>query len=94
MKINPELKEELRKYLEEQIGREKKKVTIVSAYPLSHAEKNAIVIAYPGLNKELVENIVDKTIVGGIIIKFGSKIIDLSIRSALHTFMQHIYETH
>lgn len=92
MKINPQLKEELKKHLDTEIQKSKEKVIIFSSYIMGQNEIDALLSCFPKLKQSSVENIVDTSIIGGIIIQYGSKIIDLSIKSALHTFQKKLYE--
>lgn len=90
MKINPQLKEELKKYLQSRILESKRKLTIVSAYALDKREIAAIVSTLPDGSHIEPTVEVDKTILGGIIIKYGSKVIDLSLANQLDIFKKHV----
>lgn len=94
MKINPQLKEELKKRMQGFIASEKEKVTVYSVYPLEKEELSSLL----GSNKELRgrehSNVIDTSLIGGVVIQFGSKIIDLSIKHLLQTFQKTIHETH
>lgn len=94
MKINPQLKEDLKKHLSQEISKKKQKVSIVSVYGLSKDEIVKIQETIPGIKNREVENVVDPGILGGVIVQFGSKIIDLSLKSKLYSFQKKIYETH
>lgn len=94
MKINPQLKEELKARLFSQVAKEKEKVFIYSTYSLSPDEITRLVSSLPDLKDRPCANVVDKSLLGGVIIQYGSKIIDLSIRHLLQTFQKTIHETH
>ncbi len=92
MKINPQLKEELKQHLHNEIRKQKEKVIIFSCYALSQEELQSIVQSFPQLQGREVENKIDQSLIAGLIIQFSSKIIDLSVKSALHTFQKKLYE--
>lgn len=92
MKINPQLKEELKRHLETEIQKTKEKIIIFSSYLMGQEEINALLQCFPDIKHTTVENVIDSSLIGGIIIQYGSKIVDLSIRSALHTFQKKLYE--
>ena len=94
MKINPQLKEELKTHLNDQIQKEKERLLIMSAYTLSQKEIQAILSSFPELTTREYENVVDTSLMGGFVLRFGSKIVDLSIRTILQTFSKSIHETH
>jgi len=86
MKIDFRLKEELRQYLKKKIKEEKEVVTVISAYPLTEEEINQIKDSWPAITGKKIVNVVDKKIIGGLIIKFDSQEIDLSIFNQLKNF--------
>ncbi|MBI4973089.1 F0F1 ATP synthase subunit delta [Candidatus Roizmanbacteria bacterium] len=94
MKINPQLKEELKARLFSQAAKEKEKVFIFSTYQLSPDEMTRLMSTLPDLKDRPCINVVEKSLLGGVIVQYGSKIIDLSIRHLLQTFQKTIHETH
>jgi F-type H+-transporting ATPase subunit delta len=62
------------------------RVTVYSVNPLDAEEVSALKTALDGtLNKEtVVENTIDQTLIGGIVLKLNNMLIDSSIRSQLH----------
>ncbi|PIY72272.1 hypothetical protein COY87_01820 [Candidatus Roizmanbacteria bacterium CG_4_10_14_0_8_um_filter_33_9] len=92
MKINPQLKEELKKHLDSEIQKSKEEVILFSPYSLEQLEIDSLLNCFPMLKRNSVKNIVDSSLIGGVIIQYGSKIIDLSIKSVLHTFQKKLYE--
>lgn len=92
MKIDPVLKEELADYLKQKIADARKRVVIVSAYHLDEAELVAIEEKFSLLHKAQIIQEQDPSLLGGFIIKFGSKMIDLSIKSELQKLKTSIYE--
>ena len=84
MKINPKLKQELKSFLMNKIQKEQNRVTVISAYELSADEKKSLSgKKFSDLNwKEAIYQ-VDRSVIAGVIIKAGSKTIDLSLAGSL-----------
>ena len=83
MHIDPGLKEELKQYLLQKMHDTKKRVTVISAYPLEKHEMDEIVRKFDYLEHAKIDNEVDKKILAGFVIKFGTKMIDVSLRRRL-----------
>ncbi|OGK62387.1 hypothetical protein A2334_02815 [Candidatus Roizmanbacteria bacterium RIFOXYB2_FULL_38_10] len=92
MNINPQLQSVLRKHFGKELDEIQDKVLIISAYKLAPDEINAIVAKFPQCQGKTVENEVDISIIGGFVIHFGSKLIDLSVKTLLQTVQQKLYE--
>lgn len=92
MKIDPNLKEDLKHYIQNKIAHQKSIVTVVSPYTLSDAEIQTLKNSIPMLKEAEIIQEQDTDIMGGVIIKFGSKMIDLSLKSELQKLQQKIYE--
>ncbi len=92
MAIDPRIKQELEHYLQNRVGRGDTKAVIMSAYKLGSDEIRTIQKAIPVLKDYNIENIVNENILGGFIIKFNTKIIDLSLRGQLKNFKKIMYE--
>ena len=80
--IDSRTKKELRNYLKKIMAQEKNRIKIISVYPLSKEEMTAVAKKFLKSPTE-IENIVDPSIVGGIIIQQGSNVLDLSIKNQL-----------
>lgn len=93
MKINPKLKDELKGFLMEKIQKEQNRVVVYSADGLDADEKKALSgKKFTDLNwKEAVYKI-DRSIIAGIIIKIGSRTIDLSLSGSLSKLSNTLYE--
>ena len=92
MKINPKLKNDLKSFLMEKIQKEQNRVTVYSADSLSIDEKKALENKFTDLNwKEAVYEI-DKSVIAGIIIKVGSRTVDLSLSGSLSKLSNTLYE--
>lgn len=92
MVIDTTLKNELQKYLEEKIIESHDRAVIISAYKLNKDEIQEIVKTFRFLKQYQILNFVNKKIIGGFIIKFQSKIIDLSLVAQLNKFKKIFYE--
>jgi len=93
MRLDPKVKEKLKKAFSEEMAASHSVVRIVSSYPLSKENQDRILMQFPAYKNHIVENVVDKTILGGFIIQSGSQMVDLSIRSALHLLQKKLYES-
>ena len=90
MKIDKTIKEDLKKVFEEELARRKKKVVIVSPYHLSQEEIANLENTFPRIKNCSLANQVDKSLLAGFIIKQGTQIIDLSIKSKLNKIRSEI----
>ena len=94
MKINPEIKQDLISYIKQRMsGNAMPKVQVVAPYRLSDQELNTLKQKIELLEHADIEIEVDETMLAGIIIRYGSQMIDLSLNSELHKLEQKLYET-
>ncbi|MCR4276847.1 MAG: F0F1 ATP synthase subunit delta [Candidatus Roizmanbacteria bacterium] len=92
MKINPKLKQDLKSFLMEKIQKEQNRVLVLSADKLDIDERKLLEKKFSDLNwKDSVYQI-DKSVIAGIIIKVGSKTIDLSLTGSLSKLSNTLYE--
>lgn len=92
MKINPKLKDELKVFLMDKIQKEQNRVVVYSADGLDVDEKKALKKKFTGLNwKEAVYEI-DRSVIAGIIIRVGSRTVDLSLSGSLSKLSNTLYE--
>ena len=92
MKINPKLKKDLKSFLLENIQEEQNRVLVMSADVLGSEERQVLGRKFSDLNWSQVDYRVDRSIIAGIIIKVGSKIIDLSLMGSLSKLSNTLYE--
>ncbi|OGK14676.1 hypothetical protein A3C98_03700 [Candidatus Roizmanbacteria bacterium RIFCSPHIGHO2_02_FULL_37_15] len=92
MKIDKSIKESLKKYLAELLKKEKEKITLISAYPLDNTELSPLYEYIPDLKESQISFVIDKKILAGVVIKIGSKVIDLSLSDRLNQLRNKIYE--
>lgn len=93
MKIDPQIKSELKLKLKEVLASAKKRVWVTSAYELGSEEIEKLYQAIDGLRQSQIDYAVDKSLIAGYVIKVGSKVIDLSLRGRLQSLKNLIYET-
>ena len=92
MKIKPRLKEDLRKYLLLKLSEEAKNVTVISSHKLTNEELENIILVFPNIKNKRIKIEIDANLMAGFIIKEGSKIIDLSLKSSLNKIKKNIDE--
>ena len=92
MKINPKLKDDLKNFLMEKIQKEQNRVLVYSADRLDIDEKKALEKKFTDLNWSDAVFQIDRSIIAGIIIKVGSKTIDLSLLGSLSKLSNTLYE--
>lgn len=92
MKINPKLKKNLKSFLMENIHKEQNRVQVFSADALNIEEKQVLGKKFTELNWAQADYQVDKSVIAGIIIKVGSKTIDLSLMGSLSKLSNTLYE--
>jgi len=91
-KINPKLKKDLRSFLLENIQKEQNRVLVQSADVLGIEEKKVLGKKFSNLNWKEADFQVDKSIIAGVVIKVGSKTIDLSLMGSLSKLSNTLYE--
>lgn len=91
MKIDPNVKQELKKAYQA-ILTGGGTVEVITAYNLSDADKKQLANQFEMLKDAHVVYSVEPEILAGVIIKFGSKMIDLSLRNELTSLEHIIYE--
>ena len=92
MTINVRIKRELENYLQNRMGRGDDKAYVVSAYKMAESEIKSIQAKIPELKEYEIINLLDEKIIGGFIIKYSTKVIDLSLRGQLKNFKKIMYE--
>jgi F-type H+-transporting ATPase subunit delta len=89
MSLDPHLKEELKKFLLKKIREESEILTVTSAHPLTPAQEAEIKTLIPDGKKEMNTEI-DTSLIAGVILKKGSKILDLSLKGRLQNLENQI----
>jgi F-type H+-transporting ATPase subunit delta len=93
MKINATLKARLKKNLIEQIKHPgERDVVVTSAYPLTKEEMSQLKkIEY--LKDARLENKVDESLIGGLVITDGSRIMDISLKGKMNTIIDSLLQS-
>lgn len=91
MKLKPRIKDELRKFLIHKQQAEKAKARVISAQKLSEEEWTQVFQLFPDLKGKKIENEIDESLLAGIVVQKGSKIIDLSLKTQLNEFRKTAY---
>ncbi len=93
MKINAVLKARLKKNLIDQIKHPgDRDVVITSAYPLTKDELSRLGTT-DFLKDAHLENIVDESLIGGLIITDGSRIVDMSLKGKMNTIIDSLLQS-
>jgi len=93
MKIKPHLKEELKKFLINKVRTEEQKLKVYSAYKLTEDEISVLKKKFRELDWSDVDYFVDPSLLAGILIKKGSKIINVSLQRTLSNLKKLVYES-
>lgn len=83
MKISPGVKNDLKRYLIRTLRERDEEVTVLSACKLDKTDMESVYKMLKGVDKSAVHVEVDASLLAGIVIKKGSKVIDLSLKSQL-----------
>lgn len=92
-KISPDLKRDIRQYVMERLEKNVAYAEIISPYQLSKQDVERYKKQISGLDRMHLFNTVDESLMAGIIIRLGSKMIDLSLKSQLENLKQRLYES-
>lgn len=92
MKINPKLKDDLKRFLMDKIQAERSIVTVYSANLLSDDDKNILADKFKDLDWKNARFEIDKSVIAGVIIKIGSRTVDLSLSGSLSKLNNTLYE--
>lgn len=91
MKIKKEIKEDIKKFIRERLQKKQEEVTIVAPYSLSTDDLQEIIKQYPQLESKKLITVVDANIIAGIVIKLGSRVLDLSLANKIRN-LQHLVD--
>jgi F0F1-type ATP synthase delta subunit len=92
MRINPKLKKDLKSFLLENIQKDQNRIFVLSANVLEVDTKRVLEKKFSDLNWRQAVFQTDRSIIAGVIIKVGSKTIDLSLMGALSKLSNTLYE--
>lgn len=85
MKLPKQVKAELQSYLKDRLSAREVRTQIVAPYELSQAEIEQIRSKVTMIGNSKVEVVVDETILAGVVVKQGSKLIDYSLKSKVES---------
>ncbi|PIV09317.1 hypothetical protein COS31_03625 [Candidatus Roizmanbacteria bacterium CG02_land_8_20_14_3_00_36_15] len=68
------------------------KTIIYSAYKLDQSEVDLLTRKFPFIDQSNLENVIDKTLIAGVVIYHHSQIIDLSLKGRLNNLEKKLYE--
>ncbi len=75
----------MQSYLKDRLGSQMHHTQIIAPYQLSDKEVAEIQSKVPLIQNSAVEVVVDETILAGVIIKHGSRLIDYSLKSKVES---------
>jgi len=94
MRVDKKIKEELKNYLIERLRNKQLPIILISApYQLDENDVALLKKKFNFLEKSKIITEIDKNILSGFIMRFNSRIIDLTIDSELKTLENTLYET-
>lgn len=92
MKIDPQIKEDLKLRLKEDLAKKRRRIVITCAYKMTEEEKRSVFNKFPALKDSSVDYKIDAGILAGYLIQIGSRVTDLSLKGQLQNFKNLIYE--
>jgi F0F1-type ATP synthase delta subunit len=85
MKLSKQIKEELQSYLKDRLSKREVRTQIIAPYELSQEEVEKIKSKIPLIRNSTVDVMVDESVLAGVVIKHGSKLIDYSLKSKVES---------
>ncbi len=68
------------------------KAVITTPYQLSEEELTVLKKQFPQIAEVPIEQVINPALIAGLVIKIGTKRIDLSLSSGLHNLKQYLYD--
>ncbi|MBI3366297.1 F0F1 ATP synthase subunit delta [Candidatus Roizmanbacteria bacterium] len=93
VKINSKLKKDLKNYLLNKMRSERQRVIVYSSFKLSDNEKKLLKQKLPSIPFQKAEYKLDDSLLAGVLVSVGSKIIDLSVKGTLSNLKNIVYES-
>lgn len=94
MRINPKLKGELKKYLMDKMKSDRQKVVVYSSVKLSVDDIQTLKSKFSNISFQNAEYQIDESLLAGVMIKVGSKVIDCSVKGTLSNLKHIVYEAY
>lgn len=92
MNIDQQIRNELKKAYDH-IRKGGGLVEVITPYKLNEAEEKELKESFPFMKDAIITFSVDPSIMAGVIIKYGTKMIDLSLKSELTNLTHRLYES-
>lgn len=86
MRIDPVIRDDIKKYLKQRLRDEKEKIVITASHRLTAEERGMIMSRFPDFKHAQISYLVDDELLAGIVIRRGSRIIDLSLHGIIRNF--------
>lgn len=86
-------KKSIKTYLKKKLQEKKTKIVVISSYKMTEEEINNLLKQLPFIKDPYskIENKVDHNLLAGVIVKFGSKVIDLTLDGKLNSLKKSLY---
>lgn len=92
-RMSPDLKKEIRSYVQRRLEEGTNHVEIIAPYDLSEIDITHLRKQINGLEQTEISHTVDKSLMAGIVIRMGSRMLDLSLRTELEHLKHRMYES-
>ncbi|MEK7070949.1 MAG: F0F1 ATP synthase subunit delta [Patescibacteria group bacterium] len=92
MKLTSRLKEDIKKYILQRQKAQRDKVKIIAAYKLSQDEIDSLKKSFASFISSEPEVVIDPQILAGVILRKGSKVIDLSLTGKINKLQNVLHE--
>lgn len=90
MKIDLTVRKKIKQRVLQEIRKEdEKKAFLITPYILNNQEYEKILHTFPFLAQYEVQQVQDKHLIAGFVVKWGSKILDASLATRLDTYANH-----
>lgn len=94
MRINPKLKGELKKFVLDKIRSDHERIVVYSSVRLSKDDVGILKSKFSGISFQNAQYCIDESLLAGVMIKVGSKIIDCSVKGTLSNLKHIVYEAY
>lgn len=93
MRLTKQLKQDLKEYLKERMHHPKSRAQIISACELSPDQIKSIKSRVEMVRDAEVDVVIDPEILAGVIVQYGSKRLDMSLRTRIETLFAQSHVT-
>ncbi len=92
MKIKAEIKKDIKRFIREGLKKKQEEVTIIAPYTILPDDLQEIIKLYPQLESKKLITVVDPNIIAGVVIKMGTKVLDLSLANKIRNLQHSVNE--